>query len=109
METQEFQNTYENVKIYLNKNETIMTKQQFLDKKATCRAEEAAKTIIVTHSKTHLTQLERAIRNLDYALFTTDMKKITLSELYEAITTAKKLVCDTQPEQPTSISTPPKQ
>lgn len=86
-----------------------MTKQQFLDSKAKNRAEEAAKTIIVTHSKTHLGQLERAIRNLNWALFTTEMKKITLAELYEAITTAKKLVCDTQPDQPTSTSTPEKQ
>lgn len=86
-----------------------MTKQQFLDKKAANKAEEAAKTIIVTHSKTHIKELERAIRKLDWALFTTEMKKITLAELYESITTAKKLVCDTQPEQPTLTSTPAKQ
>lgn len=74
--------------------------QDFLDKQPTTKIEKVVQRLLSSHTKTHLLQLERSLRNLDRALYTTDLKSITVTELYASITYAKGLLCDTTPDQP---------
>lgn len=68
--------------------------QKFLDKIPETSLEVVTQRLLSSHTKTHLLQLERSLRNLDRALYTTALKKITITELYAAITYAKGLLCD---------------
>lgn len=79
--------------------------KRFLDSRPTNNLERATQQIIVSHSKTHLLQLERALRKLDQALYNSELKQLTLNQIYAAITYSKSLVCDTQPEPSASTST----
>lgn len=68
--------------------------QKFLDTTPATEIELVTQRLLSSHSKTHLLQLERSMRMLDKALYTTRLKKITITELYAAITYAKELLCD---------------
>lgn len=77
--------------------------QNFLDKQPETTIELVAQRILSTHTKTHVLQVERSLRNLDKALYSTHLKKITLTELYAAITFAKSLLCDGEQNEHSSI------
>lgn len=68
--------------------------RDFLNATPSTTIEQAAQQIIITHTKTHVLQLERSLRKLDQALYNNALKRLTLTELYAAITYAKTLLCD---------------
>lgn len=62
-----------------------MKKQEFLDKKNKTPQEIATLALLMAMNKTHLTNLEARLKQVNNALYSTEMKKISTDQLLYAV------------------------